>query len=1011
MRKYIKLQPLALISFATALLWITPSEAANKALVIGIKEYGQWQSLTNTTNDAVEIGKKLELLGFAPTVIVQNEQPNALPNDPKIDPTNSVNLKAAIAKFTGDLQPDDKVIFFYSGHGASFSDQSGKSSTYLIPSDTPDVNITSKEVLVSSAISLADINVNFGNKLSVTTTSAPILLLIDACRTMVSEKGAGIGKAYPIISNEALAGKAEVIYATSHGQSAIDQLSNDDVDPNSVFARAVIKELARHNTSSKGYSTNNFFGKVSERVERLASNVKRKQIPEWSNATGLQKFQFVPCPAQEVCQISDSSDDKNIPKVPANYQVYINAVNGDASAQTKIGKLYLRGEEVDLDYSQALDWFKKAAEPKVAEQGNAEAQNALGEMYLEGLGMPYDYGQAFNWFQMSANQNHAVAQYNLGLMYLFGVDNVVEKKPTQAVEWLSKAANQNHAAAQYNLGLIYFDGEDGVDSNITQALDWYTKSAEQNFVGALISLGMIYLNGERGVDKDESAAKDWFLRAANVTENNSGDNSIALVNLGLMYQYGIGVLENNVEAARWYSKAAEKKDPEGQYLIGQMNEKGLGVPKDTNNAMAFYRKAANQNYSEAQYALAQLLEKGNEAYVNEAIRLYRKAAKTNNNALEADAKYALGGLLEKLEQKKAAPNFDEVRKLYTDASNQNNGDATTALGRMYEYGIGVKQNYNQAVVYYSSIANDTAFDSGNPHAQSALGRMYENGRGVTLNFTTAAQWYQKAAEQGSAEGQCALGRMYENGRGVTLNLAQAESLYRQAAEQNSAEGQYELGRIYLSGLGLLPDRTQAMRWFIKSAEQNFAKAQISLVPLYESDTNKDYVNAVKWYRKAAELGNAEGQYALGQAYMNGQGLESDYDNALVWYQKAADQGHANAQYALGRINDQSYDYEAAMGWYQQAAIQDHADAMCALGTLYISGIIGGIENYDEAETWYRKAADKNYACGQVQLGKMYEKGLKFNQNIQTALVWYCRAAAQGYLLAQGILLRLHATCN
>ena len=38
-------------------------------------------------------------------------------------------------------------------------------------------------------------------------------------------------------------------------------------------------------------------------------------------------------------------------------------------------------------------------------------------MFLEGLGVPQDYTEAVNWFRKAAEQGYAQAQYKLGVMY------------------------------------------------------------------------------------------------------------------------------------------------------------------------------------------------------------------------------------------------------------------------------------------------------------------------------------------------------------------------------------------------------------------------------------------------------------------------------------------------------------------------------------------------------------------------------------------------------------------
>ena len=94
--------------------------------------------------------------------------------------------------------------------------------------------------------------------------------------------------------------------------------------------------------------------------------------------------------------------------------------------------MYRSGEGVSQDDTQAVNWFRKAAE-----QGYAKAQVNLGFMYRSGQGVPQDYAQAVNWFRKAAEQGIAVAQYNLGVMYYNG--DGVSQDYAQTYAWFSLA--------------------------------------------------------------------------------------------------------------------------------------------------------------------------------------------------------------------------------------------------------------------------------------------------------------------------------------------------------------------------------------------------------------------------------------------------------------------------------------------------------------------------------------------------------------------------------------------
>jgi len=61
--------------------------------------------------------------------------------------------------------------------------------------------------------------------------------------------------------------------------------------------------------------------------------------------------------------------------------------------------MYAEGEGVAQDDTEALEWFRKAAE-----QGDAGAQFNLGMMYAEGEGIEQDNAEAVKWLRKAAEQ-------------------------------------------------------------------------------------------------------------------------------------------------------------------------------------------------------------------------------------------------------------------------------------------------------------------------------------------------------------------------------------------------------------------------------------------------------------------------------------------------------------------------------------------------------------------------------------------------------------------------------
>ena len=81
-----------------------------------------------------------------------------------------------------------------------------------------------------------------------------------------------------------------------------------------------------------------------------------------------------------------------------------------------------------------------------------------------------------------------------------------------------------------------------------------------------------------------------------------------------------------------------------------------------------------------------------------------------------------------------------------------------------------------------------AADQGNADTQYNLGLMYNNGIGVTQDYAEAMKWYRKAADQGNAKAQSNLGLMYDNGQGVTQDYVQAHMWYNLSAAKDDKIG-------------------------------------------------------------------------------------------------------------------------------------------------------------------------------------------------------------------------------
>ncbi len=241
----------------------------------------------------------------------------------------------------------------------------------------------------------------------------------------------------------------------------------------------------------------------------------------------------------------------------------------DAAEIFKQAKDYYQNEQFKL----AIIGYQKAAE-----KGLAVAQNNLGFMFLAGKGIAQDSAQAMIWFKKAAEQNLPDAQYNIARIYYLS-----EKQDlVQAKQWYKKAALQNHIDAQYYLGELYYQAEQFDD-----AKPWYQKAALQDSAKAQYKLGIIYYRKKQFVQVEK-----WFRHAA------KQNYAPAQNGLGKLHYDGT-FKQHFKEAVFWFRKAAEQGLAEAQNNLAMSYYEGKGIEKDVVLAYMWVSLAANQGHKDS----------------------------------------------------------------------------------------------------------------------------------------------------------------------------------------------------------------------------------------------------------------------------------------------------------------------------------------------------------------------------------------------------------------------------
>lgn len=243
----------ALLGITCALVLLAAPALASKrvALVVGNNDYRNVPRLLKAVNDARTMDEALRQLGF--TVMVAENQTRQA-------------FSQTLLTFEQQIDAGDTVFFFYAGHGFEIAGQN-----YLLPTDVPAAT-EGQEELVRDASILADrIIERLQNRKARTS-----ILVFDACRNNPFERkgtravagGAGLAPMTQLPEG------VFSVFSAGPRQTALDRLSDDDSNPNSVFTRIFARELLQ-----PGETMVRVAQRTRRTVSEMAEAARHKQVP------------------------------------------------------------------------------------------------------------------------------------------------------------------------------------------------------------------------------------------------------------------------------------------------------------------------------------------------------------------------------------------------------------------------------------------------------------------------------------------------------------------------------------------------------------------------------------------------------------------------------------------------------------------------------------------------------------------------------------------------------------
>jgi TPR repeat protein len=233
--------------------------------------------------------------------------------------------------------------------------------------------------------------------------------------------------------------------------------------------------------------------------------------------------------------------------------------------------------------------------------------------------------------------------------------------------------------------------------------------------------------------------------------------------------------------------------------------------------------------------------------------------------------------------------------------------------------------------------------------------------------------------------------------------------FRRAAEQGLPQAQVALGEAMLLNAGIKRfeawNKAVAIRWFLKARAGGFAIAPDSEAGklLAEYDQMQDF-------QKAAETGDGAAAYALAYAHeqlsratgVTDAEKHAHREQTAKWLHFAVAKDVPKAKLWLARVYLGYGDVEGipkrpaeGLEMLRSLAETDDAEAQALLARL--------AQKPAERVAWLRRAAEGNFIEAQKDLALAYERGDGVAQDMEKALFWMRRAAAQDNSDAKGWL--------
>ncbi|KAF9970540.1 hypothetical protein BGZ73_006738 [Actinomortierella ambigua] len=451
---------------------------------------------------------------------------------------------------------------------------------------------------------------------------------------------------------------------------------------------------------------------------------------------------------------------------------------------------------------------------------------------------------------------------------------------------------------------------------------------------AQCQIGCWSLKGGEGIEKDPREAHYWFSLAA------VDPDGVVLASrlLGMLYDQGLGVFKDPLQALKHFEDAARKSDPPAQLKLAFIYRTGNRVvAKDIRMAHFWMDKAAVSGHPVAEHGLGWHHEHG------------------------------LGTIKCSI----------TAARLYRRASDKGYRDAQNRLGWLYQVGQGISRNYGSAAAYYKEAAAQ-----GHVEAHFRLYTLHAQGSRRCGKCPRCLRGLGRQPRQSQRHQlYCSAPLMHSDHPIVRACPVDVNDIQQRVARYDPA-ALFELAQIYEHGDNqtVQPNNREAYDLYLKAANRGYRPAMLALgaFHLRQQVSADDYDQAQRFFNLAAAQNDPR---------------------ALTWLAWMALAKRAEAEAVAAAIDadvaqamevTEDRELKQAIQWLEQAARKTEPVALATLARLYEHGSVGVKKDYNQAWTYYFRAAMASNPIAQEWMVRAYES-LKEESNRSREELWRAQA--------------------